>query len=145
MSGGEWMEQARDQTRDLQRAIARITDLEADRAALEKERDAINEARERDLSAMRALLSRYTTLSVGSLVQQTERLLQVMELRCDRVATERDATIQKLRARIADLTGETVFLAQRVAWHLAHGCDTAAKARELAMAEWGAGVMGGGA
>ena len=37
---------------------------------------------------------------------------------------------------------ETGFLAQRVAWHLAHGCDTAQRARELALAEWDAGVLG---
>lgn len=34
------------------------------------------------------------------------------------------------------------FLAQRVAYHLAHGCDTAERARELALAEWDVGVMG---
>ena len=46
--------------------------------------------------------------------------------------------------RLADLSGETAFVAQRVAWHLAHGCDTAQRARELAMEEWDAGVLGVG-
>jgi hypothetical protein len=67
----------------------------------------------------------------------SERVANAMMMR-DRAA---DAT---LRQRIADLSGETAFLAQRVAWHLEHGCDTAKKARELALAEWGVGVVGGG-
>lgn len=37
---------------------------------------------------------------------------------------------------------KTEFLAARIAWHLAHGCDTAQRARELALAEWDAGVLG---
>lgn len=34
------------------------------------------------------------------------------------------------------------FLAERVAYHLAHGCDTPEKARELALVEWRVGVLG---
>lgn len=44
--------------------------------------------------------------------------------------------------RLADLSGQSAFLATRVAYHLAHGCDTAERARELALAEWDVGVMG---
>lgn len=51
-----------------------------------------------------------------------------------RVAEERDALREKV--------GYMTFLASRVAYHLAHGCDTAERARELALAEWDVGVMG---
>lgn len=37
---------------------------------------------------------------------------------------------------------ELRFLATRVAYHLAHGCDTPEKARELALVEWRVGVLG---
>lgn len=40
-------------------------------------------------------------------------------------------------------TGETVFVAQRVAWHLANGCDTVERALAEARREW-AVVLGGG-
>jgi hypothetical protein len=50
--------------------------------------------------------------------------------------------VQESKQRLADLSGESTFIAQRVAWHLAHGCDTAQRARELALAEWDAGVLG---
>ena len=44
--------------------------------------------------------------------------------------------------RLADLSGETAFVAQRVAWHLGNGCDSPEKARELALKEWRVGVLG---
>jgi hypothetical protein len=84
-----------------------------------------------------------------------EATLAAMTMRADGARSERDLlvrdglerldTIRSLRARIADLTGETTFLSERVAWHLSHGCDTAERARELALSEWRVGVMGGGA
>lgn len=86
----------------------------------EAELDALHEQLDRDGIARAPLLVR-----VRALVQETNR-----EAR--RVAGQ----------RLADLSGESTFLATRVAWHLAHGCDTAQRARELALAEWDAGVLG---
>lgn len=96
----------------------RITELEARVAALEEERatamNALAEERARDAAIV----------SAG-----------------ERVTTALEGRIHE-RALVADLTGKTAFLAQRVAYHLAHGCDTAERARELALAEWDVGVMG---
>lgn len=86
----------------------------------EAELDALHEQLDRDGIARAPLAVR-----VRCLVQESNR-----ESR--RVAGQ----------RLADLSGESTFIAQRVAWHLAHGCDTAQRARELAMAEWDAGVLG---
>lgn len=87
----------------------------------ETELDALHEQLDRDgISGPAPLLVR-----VRALVQETNR-----EAR--RVAGQ----------RLADLSGESTFLAARVAWHLAHGCDTPEKARELALKEWRVGVLG---
>lgn len=138
-----------EQMRERNRGLVALTceELRARIAELAAERDAAIDARltaERDLSALRGLLSHYTTLSSGSLVDQAARLLQTMELQCDRVATERDATIQTLRTRIADLTGETAYLSRRVADLLGAGIyETVERALAEARREWA--VVAGGA
>lgn len=43
---------------------------------------------------------------------------------------------------VATRVALTSFIMARVAWHLANGCDTAEKARELALQEWRVGVLG---
>lgn len=87
----------------------------------EAELDALHEQLDRDgISGPAPLLVR-----VRALVQETNR-----ESR--RVAGQ----------RLADLSGESTFLATRVAWHLGNGCDSPEKARELALKEWRVGVLG---
>lgn len=132
--------------RDLGRARQKIADLEADRTALEKERDALATRASHAEHALSAAFDLPPTITPTP--GEAKRWVEEMQRERDTLAHERAGlleTIQHLRARIADLTGETRFVAQRVVWHLSNGCDTAAKARELAMAEWDVAVMGGGA
>ena len=77
--------------------------------------------------------------------------IQQLETDMDTLVAQRVADALMLRDRAADSVHtslvcayevETGFLGQRVAWHLAHGCDTAQRARELALEEWAAGVLG---
>lgn len=51
---------------------------------------------------------------------------------------ERAAFQEASKARVPGLT----FMTARVAWHLANGCDSPEKARELAIREWRIGVLG---
>ena len=79
--------------------------------------------------------------AVDVLRAEVARLADVDKLVAQRVV---DALMMRNRAADSVRTSEvkTEFLAARVAWHLAHGCDTAQRARELALAEWDAGVLG---
>lgn len=117
----------------------RITELEFElgnaRGTLNIMRQSLDEARARPTSeeaeALHEQLDR-DGIVPGTLRDRVRALMRETDRESRRVAGQ----------RLADLSGESTFLAQRVAWHLGNGCDSPEKARELALREWRVGVLG---
>lgn len=87
---------------------------------------------EAELDALHAQLDRDGISGPAPLFVRVRALVQETNREARRVAGQ----------RLADLSGESTFLAARVAWHLCNGCDSPEKARELALKEWRVGVLG---
>lgn len=87
---------------------------------------------EEELDALHAQLDRDGISGPAPLLVRVRALVQETNREARRVAGQ----------RLADLSGESTFLATRVAWHLGNGCDSPEKARELALKEWRVGVLG---